>query len=93
MDTHDEGHALVVPPPLIELLVERISEQVAARPAAPEAWVGVAEVAAHLGCRPQRIYDFVSRRASSGIPHRKEGERLLFKLSAIDAWIESGAAA
>lgn len=87
-----EGLALLVPPALIELLVERVSERVAVRQAA-EPWVGVADVAAHLGCRPQRIYDLVSRRASSGIPHRKEGGRLLFRLSAIDQWVDSGAAA
>jgi hypothetical protein len=27
------------------------------------------------------------------IPHRKEGSRLLFKLSHLDAWIEGGGAA
>jgi hypothetical protein len=32
----------------------------------------------------------VHRRA---MPHRKEGARLLFKLSHLDAWIESGSAA
>jgi excisionase family DNA binding protein len=38
-----------------------------------------------LACKRQRIYDLVSRRT---IPHRKEGSRLLFKLSHLDAWIE-----
>ncbi len=51
------------------------------------------EAAAHLGCKPQRIYDLVCRRASSGIPHAKEGGRLLFKLSQLDRWIASGGAA
>jgi hypothetical protein len=82
---------LVVPPELIELLVERVAERVTP-PSASEPWVGVADVARHLGCRPQRIYDLVSRRATSGIPHRKEGGRLLFRLSQIDVWIESGRA-
>jgi excisionase family DNA binding protein len=52
----------------------------------------VAEAAEHLGCKPQRIYDLVSRRATSGIPHRKEGGRLLFRLTQLDRWIDSGAA-
>ena len=86
-----EEPVLVVPPALIELLVERVTERVAP-PSAAEPWVGVADVAEHLGCRPQRIYDLVSRRATSGIPHRKEGGRLLFRLSQIDVWIESGRA-
>ncbi len=82
---------LVVPPELIDHLIERLAERVAPPPTA-EAWVGVGDVARHLGCRPQRIYDLVSRRATSGIPHRKEGGRLLFRLSQIDVWIESGRA-
>jgi helix-turn-helix protein len=86
-----EQPVLVVPPELIEALVARVVERLPL-PLAGEPWVGVAEVARHLGCRPQRVYDLVSRRATSGIPHRKEGGRLLFRLSQIDAWIESGRA-
>jgi excisionase family DNA binding protein len=56
-------------------------------PAGPEPWIGVADAATHLGCKRQRIYDLVGRRT---IPHRKEGTRLLFKLSHLDAWIEGG---
>ncbi|HEV2062055.1 MAG TPA: helix-turn-helix domain-containing protein [Solirubrobacteraceae bacterium] len=86
-----EEPVLVVPPALLELLIERVAERVAP-PSASEPWVGVADVARHLGCRRQRVYDLVSRRATSGIPHRKEGGRLLFRLSQIDSWIESGRA-
>jgi hypothetical protein len=82
---------LVVPPELIEALVSRVVERLPS-PLAAEPWVGVAEVATHLGCRPQRVYDLVSRRATSGIPHRKEGGRLLFRISQLDVWIESGRA-
>jgi hypothetical protein len=86
-----EPPVLVVPPELIEALVVRVVERLP-QPASAEPWVGVAKVAQHLGCRPQRVYDLVSRRATSGIPHRKEGGRLLFRLSQIDSWIESGRA-
>ena len=51
----------------------------------PEPWVGVAEAAAHLACKPQRIYDLVHQRA---IPYRKDGSRLLFRLSELDAALE-----
>lgn len=44
---------LVVPPALVELLIARVAERVAP-PSASEPWVGVADVARHLGCRPQR---------------------------------------
>jgi excisionase family DNA binding protein len=70
--------------------LDRLAELVAARlgsasRAGPEPWVGVKEAAAHLGCKPQRIYDLVHDRA---IPHRKEGSRLLFRLSDLDRWLD-----
>ena len=52
---------------------------------AVEAWVGVEQAAEHLGCKPQRIYNLVHARA---IPYRKEGSRLLFRLSDLDGWLE-----
>jgi len=52
---------------------------------AVEAWVGVEQAAEHLGCKPQRIYNLVHARA---IPYRKEGSRLLFRLSDLDDWLE-----
>jgi hypothetical protein len=85
---------IALPPAVLDVIVERAAEQVAARlQTAVEPWVGVEEVAAHLCCRRQRVYDLVCRRQVSGIPHRKEGARLLFKLSQIDRWIEAGSAA
>ena len=50
-----------------------------------EAWVGVEQAAEHLGCKPQRIYNLVHARA---IPYRKDGSRLLFRLSDLDGWLE-----
>ena len=89
-----ESITIALPDAVLDVIVERAAEQVAMRlrPAA-EPWVGVEEVAAHLSCRRQRVYDLVCRRHVTGIPHRKEGARLLFKLSQIDGWIESGGAA
>jgi hypothetical protein len=85
--------ALVVSPALFQALVDQVAERRARRAEpAVEPWVGVAEAARHLGCKPQRIYDLVSRRATSGIPHRKEGGRLLFRLTQLTRWIDSGAA-
>ena len=51
----------------------------------PEPWVGVEAAAAHLGCKRQRIYDLVHQEA---IPHRRDGSRLLFRLSELDDWLE-----
>lgn len=92
-DPNADPRALVVSPALFEALVAQVAERLGPRaePAA-EPWVGVVQAAAHLGCKPQRVYDLVSRRATSGIPHRKEGGRLVFRLSQLDRWIDSGAA-
>ena len=79
-----------LPAPILQLLVERTLERLGASVAVAEPWVGVDQAAEHLACKRQRIYDLVSRRA---IPHRKEGTRLLFKLSHLDAWIDSGRSA
>lgn len=62
--------------------LERLRELVDA--AGVEAWVGVDQAAGHLGCKPQRIYNLVHDRA---IPYRKDGSRLLFRLSELDAWL------
>jgi hypothetical protein len=67
----------------------RVAEMLGDR-GGPERWVGVAEAAAHLSCKPQRIYDRVHRQDETRIPHRKEGGRLLFKLSELDRWVEQG---
>jgi excisionase family DNA binding protein len=79
--------SIPLPAPILDLLVERTVERLNASVAVVEPWVGVDAAAAHLACKRQRIYDLVSRRT---IPHRKEGTRLLFKLSHLDAWIEGG---
>lgn len=84
---------LVLPPDLVDRIVDQASTQLAARETAFEPWVGVAEAAAYLSCKPQRIYDLVCRRRTSGIPHRKEGSRLLFRRSQLDAWLDHGGGA
>ena len=51
---------------------------------AVEAWVGVEQAAAHLDCKRQRIYDLVH---AERIPYHRDGSRLLFRLSELDAWV------
>jgi excisionase family DNA binding protein len=79
--------SIPLPAGIVDLLVERTAARLRASVVVAEPWVGVEEAAAHLACKRQRIYDLVSRRT---IPHRKEGSRLLFKLSHLDAWVEGG---
>ncbi len=52
-----------------------------------ERWVGADDVAAHLGVGKDSIYRWVESR---GLPARKVGRLLRFKLSEVDAWVEAG---
>jgi excisionase family DNA binding protein len=57
----------------------------------PEPWIVVADAAAHIGCKPQRIYDLVH---AGRIPCHRDGSRLLFRRSALDDWLlDSGRSA
>jgi excisionase family DNA binding protein len=67
---------------LAELVAERLDGR------GPEPWVGVREAAAHIACKPHRIYNLVSERK---IPHRKDGSRTLFRLSELDRWLDGRA--
>ena len=89
-----EQFSFEAPDGWLDAIADRVAELVAPRVAvqAPEPWVGVPEAATHIGCKPQRVYDLVHRKDESRIPHRKEGGRLLFKLSQLDRWIDRGSA-
>lgn len=52
-----------------------------------ERWGGVADVATHLGAGKVSIYRWVESR---GLPARKVGRLLRFKLSEVDVWVDSG---
>ncbi len=82
--------SLALPPELVEVVAERAAEIVAERLAPlTEPWVGVDQAAEHLACPKSRIYALVSARR---IPHEKDGSRLLFRRSDLDAWLEQGGA-
>jgi excisionase family DNA binding protein len=82
--------ALTLPDELLDEIAERAAGKLLELQAAPEPWVGVDEAAHHLGCKPHRIYSLVHRKA---VPFRKDGSRLLFRLSQLDVWLERDAAA
>ena len=79
---------IAVPTRTVEAIAERVadllSDQLGPQ---PETWIGVEKAAVHLGCPKSRIYDLVSARR---IPHERDGSRLLFRRSALDAWVTSG---
>ena len=54
--------------------------------ASEEGWVGITEVAAHLQVTKDSIYRWVD---SKGLPAHRVGRLLRFKLSQVDAWVES----
>jgi excisionase family DNA binding protein len=49
-----------------------------------ERWVGVEEVATHLGVARDTVYRWVESR---GLPARRVGRLLRFRLSEVDAWV------
>ncbi len=77
---------LQVPDVFVQAIAERVAELLAdslAGGSAPEPWIGVEQAAEHLACPPNRIYDLVS------LTPRRDGRRLLFKRSHLDAAIEA----
>ena len=54
---------------------------------AEERWVGVDDVAAHLGVVKDSIYRWVE---SKGLPAHRVGRLLRFRLSEVDDWIQQG---
>jgi hypothetical protein len=73
-------------------VIDRVADLVAARletHRGPEPWIDVRGAAQHLACKPQRVYDLVHRKDETRLPHRKEGSRLLFRASELDAWLDA----
>jgi excisionase family DNA binding protein len=52
--------------------------------AAEERWVGVDDVAAHLGVAKDSVYRWIEER---GLPAHRVGRLFRFKLSEIDDWV------
>lgn len=55
--------------------------------AAEERWVGVNDVAAHLGVAKDSVYRWIEER---GLPAHRVGRLFRFKLSEIDTWVRQG---
>jgi excisionase family DNA binding protein len=53
---------------------------------ASEPWIDVHGAAEHLACKRRRIYDLVEQ---GRIPHHRDGSRLLFRRSELDASLAS----
>jgi excisionase family DNA binding protein len=55
--------------------------------ATEERWVGVAEVAAHIGVNKDSIYRWIENRK---FPAHRAGRLFRFKLSEVDEWVKTG---
>ena len=55
--------------------------------AADEPWVGIADVAAHLGVSKDTVYRWVD---TQGLPAHRVGRLFRFRLSQVDEWVQSG---
>jgi excisionase family DNA binding protein len=82
--------AIELPPETITAIAERAAGRLAQSwSSEQEGWIGVDDAAAHLACPKSRIYRLVSQRR---VPFEKDGARLLFRRSDLDAWVEKGGA-
>jgi excisionase family DNA binding protein len=83
---------LIVPEELVEAIAQRVADLL--RDAGPPASTAddlltVEEVAKYLRAARQRVYDLVN---SGRLPVVRDGRRLLFRRSVIDAYLEDPAA-
>ena len=56
----------------------------------PEKWSSLEEIAVHLGVSKDTIRNWIRKGA---IPYRKVGKQYKFKISEVDAWVNSGKSA
>ena len=55
-----------------------------------ERWISLEEIAKHVGCSKDTIRAWIKK---GTIPYHKVGIMYKFKISEVDAWIESGQSA
>jgi excisionase family DNA binding protein len=56
----------------------------------PEKWSSLEEIAQHLGVSKDTIRNWIKKGV---IPHRRIGKQYKFKISEVDAWVDSGKSA
>jgi excisionase family DNA binding protein len=59
-------------------------------PNEPEKWSSLDETADHLGVSKDTIRNWIKK---DTIPHHRIGKQYRFKISEVDAWVESGQSA
>lgn len=72
----------------LDLLAAKIAPLVADRlPPVPEPWIDSTAAAEHLATSVERVHQLVHQRR---IRHRKDGRKLLFRRSDLDAYLTRG---
>ena len=56
----------------------------------PEKWSNLEEIAEHLGVSKDTIRNWIKKDV---IPYRRVGKQYKFKISEVDAWVDSGKSA
>lgn len=56
----------------------------------PEKWSSLEEIAEHLGVSKDTIRNWIKKGV---IPYRRIGKQYKFKISEVDAWVDSGKSA
>lgn len=56
----------------------------------PEKWSSLEEIAKHLGVSKDTIRNWIKKDV---IPHHRVGKQFKFRISEVDAWVESGKSA
>lgn len=59
-------------------------------PNEPEKWSSLEEIAEHLGVSKDTIRNWIKKDV---IPYRRIGKQYKFKISEVDAWVDSGKSA
>ena len=59
-------------------------------PNEPEKWSSLEEIAGHLGVSKDTIRIWIKKGV---IPYKRVGKQYKFKISEVDAWVESGKSA
>jgi len=87
-----EALSLQLPAEVFEELSRQVAEHAAALAAKQlreDRWLELKTAAEYLDCSPRRLYEFVGRDL---IPHERDGRRILFLRSELDAWVRNGGA-
>jgi excisionase family DNA binding protein len=69
--------------PLVDQVSAAVLDRLSDMPVSP--WLNVVAAAEYLGWPKKRLYNLV---AANEIPHRKQGNRLLFNRLELDRWLD-----